>query len=102
MRVGMIGNADEHPEETAGMPFEDPPHYIDENEHAEALANGISLALDRLALNQVYMDVPAKAAVGKKHVTTRWENKWIWDSDNQQWIIKPRFVGSGISLAGIS
>ena len=98
MRVGAITtcNTDEMLDESVIdllVGLDAPATYVCPIEHAEQLRTGVNLALDRLALNDVYEDVPSKQAQGKKHISSRFENKWVWDEEVQIWIVKARFVG---------
>ena len=58
----------------------------------DAIAVAVELALANLARYGVYEDVPASDAVGKKHVTTRFENQWRWNEEAGDWVVKARFV----------
>ena len=83
-RIGQIQNLDEHltEEDLEYLPDEVPvENIIDPVLHKAELDAGYKLGLDRLIENSVFEDTPMEEAVGGKHISTRWENKWALISD---------------------
>jgi hypothetical protein len=90
---GVLALDEEIDDETLDVLNQPPSEYPRYSEHPDEVEASTNVALGKLDGAGVYETVTVKFAEDNlMKVTARWERRWVWNKDTQEWEVKSRYV----------